>query len=171
MRNLRIVKSALAELHIPLHTVAHTPRRTLPNFVVALLDRLKAKHLYANIEYEVDELRRDVKICELTKAQGIKPTYVHDKCIIEPNVIKTKQDKVYTVNSHLAFAAKIYLYLNIVGILPVPEELDHPLECQNLTIHRPLSTTSGQPRKHSPLCRVSGPFRHAGARCRRGIQT
>ncbi|KAF7977458.1 hypothetical protein HWV62_3639 [Athelia sp. TMB] len=132
LRNLRLVKSALADLHIPLHTVTHTPRRTLPNFVVSLLDSLKAKQLYANIEYEVDELRRDIRICELAKLQGIKPVFVHDKCIIEPNVIKTKQEKVYTVYSpyqrnwigHLN--ARIAQY---IGPSPLPQ-------ANSITVHQ-----------------------------------
>lgn len=110
LRNLHIVKSALAELHIPLHTVTHTPRRTLPNFVVSLLNTLKAKHLFANIEYEVDELRRDIKICELAKPEGIKPTYIHDKCVIEPNIILTKQEKVYTVSRSMTFGPKVHSF-------------------------------------------------------------
>jgi len=104
LRNLAIIKTALASFHIPLHTVTHTPRRTLPNFVLSLLRTFNATRLYANIEYEVDELRRDIKICELARPQGIKPVFCHDKCVIEPGVVKTKEDRTYTVSHILHFS-------------------------------------------------------------------
>ena len=98
LRNLAIIKRSLASLHVPLHTVTHTPRRTLPEFLLTLLRTLNATRLYANIEYEVDELRRDIKVCELAKPRGIKPMFCHDKCVVEPGVIKTKEGKTYTAS-------------------------------------------------------------------------
>lgn len=99
LRNLDIIKASLACLHIPLHTVTHTHRKTLPNSVLSLLRTFNATRLYANIEYEVDELRRDIKVCELARLQGVKSIFWHDKCIIEPGVVKTKEGKTYTVYS------------------------------------------------------------------------
>jgi deoxyribodipyrimidine photo-lyase len=58
--------------------------------------------LYANIEYEVDELRRDIQFCELAKAKGVCATFVHNKCIIEPGVVVGKAGKTYAV-SHISF--------------------------------------------------------------------
>lgn len=90
-------QESLAVLHIPLYTVTHTPRRTLPDRVITLLQMFNAKQIFGNIEYEVDELRRDIKICELARPLGIKPVFRHDKCVIEPGVVTTKQGKTYTV--------------------------------------------------------------------------
>lgn len=57
--------------------------------------------LFANIEHEVDELRRDVRVCELTKQEGrVKCTFVNDKCIIVPGTVRTKEGKGYTVSSN-----------------------------------------------------------------------
>lgn len=49
------------------------------------------------MEYEVDELRRDLKVCDLAKDKGIKATFVHNKCIVEPGVILTKDKRTYAV--------------------------------------------------------------------------
>jgi len=98
LRNLAIIKTTLASLHIPLHTVTHTPRRTLPAYLLSLLRAFNATRLYANIEYEVDELRRDITICELARPQGVKPVFCHDKCLIEPGVVKTQEGRTYTVS-------------------------------------------------------------------------
>ncbi|RDB22583.1 Deoxyribodipyrimidine photo-lyase [Hypsizygus marmoreus] len=99
LRSLAQIKTELAVLHIPLRIVTHTPRRTLPSCVVELTTGLGCTRLYANIEYEVDELRRDIKICEIAKRDGLKPTFVHNKCIVEPGIIFTKEHKTYTVYS------------------------------------------------------------------------
>ncbi|KAF8076516.1 FAD binding domain of DNA photolyase-domain-containing protein [Lyophyllum atratum] len=99
LRNLSKLKATLADLHIPLHTITHTPRRTLPSRIITLVTSLNCTSLYANMEYEVDELCRDIKICELAKAHGVEPTFVHNKCIVEPGVILTKEKKSYAVYS------------------------------------------------------------------------
>ncbi|KAG9219001.1 hypothetical protein CCMSSC00406_0001411 [Pleurotus cornucopiae] len=99
LRNLEKIQRSLAEHHIPLDVWTHPVRRTLSSAVVSYLKRMGATSLFANIEYEVDELRRDISICELSKADGIQATFVHDKCVIEPGVLATKQGKVYTVYS------------------------------------------------------------------------
>ncbi|KAG1866500.1 DNA photolyase, FAD-binding/Cryptochrome [Suillus subalutaceus] len=99
LRNLSRVKDELAKLNIPLYTITHTPRTTVPTRVISVLQTLQATRLFANIEYEVDELRRDIEVCSLAKNAGIRPTYVHDRGIIEPGVVKTKDGRTYTVYS------------------------------------------------------------------------
>ena len=75
--------SIRSELNIPLYVTTHSPRRTLPTGVVDLL-------LYVNIEYEVDELRRD-KIPELANrgGGGIKCTFIHGKLLVETRTLFT----------------------------------------------------------------------------------
>ncbi|TFY67796.1 hypothetical protein EVG20_g3814 [Dentipellis fragilis] len=99
LRNLSYLKARLADIHVPLYTTVHTPRRTLPSRVLSLLGSWKATRLYANIEYEVDELRRDISVCELAKAKGVKPCFVHDKLVVEPGVLHTQAGKPFTVYS------------------------------------------------------------------------
>jgi deoxyribodipyrimidine photo-lyase len=62
------------------------------------LRSIDCRYLYSNIEYEVDELRRDIEICKLSQEQAVKPTFTHDKCIIEPATLFTGQGKPYTVS-------------------------------------------------------------------------
>ncbi|KAI0772620.1 DNA photolyase, FAD-binding/Cryptochrome [Irpex lacteus] len=100
LRNLKCIKETLGNLHIPLHIVNHSPRKTLPERVLSILRGWNAVRLFANIEHEVDELRRDVRVCELTKKEGrVKCTFVNDKCIIIPGTVRTKEGKGYTVYS------------------------------------------------------------------------
>jgi len=60
---------------------------------------VNAIRLFANIEYEVDELRRDITVCNLAKDRGILPSFFHDKLIVDPGLLSTKQGKPYTVYS------------------------------------------------------------------------
>ena len=90
----------LGKLDIPLYVISHTPRVTLPERVMSILADWKATRLYANIEYEVDELRRDIRIHEIANQDGkVECTFIHDKCIIVPGAVTTKEDKGYTVRS------------------------------------------------------------------------
>jgi deoxyribodipyrimidine photo-lyase len=51
------------------------------------------------MEYEVDELRRDLATLSLCKHSGRSCIFTSDRCIVEPGTLKTKQDKPYTVFS------------------------------------------------------------------------
>lgn len=56
---------------------------------MSLVETVNAKRVFASIEYEVDELRRDLEILALAKAAKVNVTLVHDRCIVEPGVIFT----------------------------------------------------------------------------------
>lgn len=75
-----------------------TVRTAVPSSVLSLLRDWKTSNLFANIEYEVDELRRDIKVVELAqKDQQVTCTFVHDKCVVEPGKVKTKDGRAYAV--------------------------------------------------------------------------
>ncbi|KAL5530213.1 PHR1_2 [Sanghuangporus sanghuang] len=99
LRNLKMLKASLDELHIPLHIVTIEPRRSIPAKVVNMLKDWGATRLFANISYEVDELRRDIKTCEIGKEAGVKCDFVQDKLIVNPGVLTTKEGKAYAVYS------------------------------------------------------------------------
>ncbi|KAH6915337.1 DNA photolyase, FAD-binding/Cryptochrome [Coprinopsis sp. MPI-PUGE-AT-0042] len=102
LRNLASVQADLDKLNIPLHTVTVSKRKTVPSEVLSLLASLGCNRLYANLEYEVDELRRDLQLCNLAKKEGKQINFFHNKCIVEPNVIRTKEGKAYAVYSPYA---------------------------------------------------------------------
>lgn len=83
---------------IPVYTVIHPVRTTLPSRVISILSEVKATQLFANIEHEVDELRRDIQVCKLAEEAKVQVTFVHDKCIIVPGTVTTKEGKTYTVS-------------------------------------------------------------------------
>ncbi|KAF8663504.1 hypothetical protein AX16_001070 [Volvariella volvacea WC 439] len=99
LRNLTLLKSSLAKLNIPLHVMVHAPRRTIPSQIVSMLRSLDCTRLYANIEYEVDELRRDIQLCKLAQEQGLSVKLYHNKCMVEPGIITKKDGTAYAVYS------------------------------------------------------------------------
>ncbi|KAK0490822.1 DNA photolyase, FAD-binding/Cryptochrome [Armillaria novae-zelandiae] len=99
LRNLSVIQKSLYDLHIPLHVLTEKVRRSVPAKLVSLLSSLECTKVYANMEYEVDEMRRDIKVCSLAKQEGINATFVHDKCIVDPGAIASAEDKPYVVYS------------------------------------------------------------------------
>lgn len=92
-----LTQNSLHELHIPFYVITHTPRKAIPERVFQLLKEYECNHLFANLEYEVDELRRDLRIWKLGEKHRIQVNFFHNKNVIEPGVIRTKQGKGYTV--------------------------------------------------------------------------
>lgn len=91
------IQESLSNLHIPLHVVSHTPRKDIPRFLALLVDSLGCKQIYANIEYEVDELRRDIRFRDYALNKGIRSEFLHNKCVIPPGIIVKKDNTAYAV--------------------------------------------------------------------------
>jgi deoxyribodipyrimidine photo-lyase len=92
-------QTSLHDLNIPLHVVTHTPRTSIPRKVIEQLQEWNVTRLFANIEYEVDELRRDLKVVERGRKVDIKSTFISDKLIVEPGKLTTQQGKQYAVST------------------------------------------------------------------------
>ncbi|KAG8693702.1 hypothetical protein FRC08_008957 [Ceratobasidium sp. 394] len=99
LRNLALLKDELDQLNIPLYTASHTPRKTIPEEIIKLARKWGAARLYANIEYEVDELRRDLRIVHLATLANIRVEFFSDRCVVEPGALATKSGNQYAVYS------------------------------------------------------------------------
>ncbi|OJT04121.1 Deoxyribodipyrimidine photo-lyase [Trametes pubescens] len=100
LRILENIKTELAKLDIPLYTTSRSPRTKIPSFIHDLLLQWNASHIFGNIEYEVDELRRDLSLCQIAKKHGkVACLFGHDKCILPPGDVRTKDGRGYTVYS------------------------------------------------------------------------
>jgi deoxyribodipyrimidine photo-lyase len=98
------LQRTLKDKNIPLIVDTYTGNRFhLPQHIANLLQTLKATHVFGNIEYEVDELRRDVQLVKLG-AQGvgankIKAVFVHDRLAVPPGLLKSGKGTPYAVYS------------------------------------------------------------------------
>ncbi|EJD01230.1 uncharacterized protein FOMMEDRAFT_169392 [Fomitiporia mediterranea MF3/22] len=99
LRNVKVIQDDLDKLHIPLYIVTVEPRHSIPSRVISLLEDWGATQLFANISYEVDELRRDIKIHAAGKKANIKCDFIQDKLVVNPGILKTKNGRAYTVYS------------------------------------------------------------------------
>ena len=75
------------------------PRKLIPEAVVQLLESWNATRIFGNIEYEVDELRRDIKVAELCAGSDKHATFIADKLVVEPGKLTTQKGKAYAVYS------------------------------------------------------------------------
>nr|CAG8567204.1 8671_t:CDS:2 [Entrophospora candida] len=99
LRNLNILKEKLNILNIPVIVEKVNKSKDVPKFVIELCEKLNIDHLFANIEYEVDELKRDKDLLRLANSNSIKVEMIHSQCVVKPGSIKTKAGTPYTVYS------------------------------------------------------------------------
>jgi deoxyribodipyrimidine photo-lyase len=99
LRTLEVLKTDLAQLNIPLYIETVPRRKALPGRFVELCQEWQAKKACCNMEYEVDELRREAGLTRDLTAKGISFALEHDTCVVKPGVLKTGaggQISVYT---------------------------------------------------------------------------
>ncbi|ORY51765.1 DNA photolyase, FAD-binding/Cryptochrome [Leucosporidium creatinivorum] len=106
VRQLRYLSAELAKLDIPLYTIEWSERKSIPSKLLEKLEEWNASALIGNLEYEIDELRRDTEIVQKTNkarkgGEGWKgeTTFLADFCVVPPGEVLTKQDKPYSVFS------------------------------------------------------------------------
>lgn len=90
LRTLKTLQRDLDKLNIPLHVEVVECREDLPRRVLELASEWDASHMYANTEYEVDELRRDANVVRMGIKKGIDFSVHHDLCIVNPGELATK---------------------------------------------------------------------------------
>jgi len=99
LRTLAVMKADLAELNIPLYVTTVEDRKAVPGHLMDKWKAWGAKHVFCNIEYEVDELRREVKLVKSCLKEGIDFTAVHDDVVVPPETLMTGAGKQYSVYS------------------------------------------------------------------------
>lgn len=88
LRTLEVLQKDLAELDIPLHIETVEKRKALPARMVEMCQEWDAKSVWCNMEYEVDELRREAQLTRDLVQHGISFQVQHDTCVVEPGVLK-----------------------------------------------------------------------------------
>lgn len=99
LRTLEIMKQDLDELDIPLYVETVELRRNVKSRILELCREWGSKHLYCNIEYEVDELRREAALTSACLKEGVSLTAVHDDVIVPPGDLSTGAGRQFSVYS------------------------------------------------------------------------
>lgn len=126
LRNLRIIRAQLDELHIPLVVYTEPVRKRLPAKVLEIADKARASALVGSVEYEVDEIWRDAKLLKMAHEQGKAFYLFEDTYIVPAGQLATKQGKPYSVFSpwNRAWTAYLSKNLDLVDEAPIPKAND-----------------------------------------------
>lgn len=112
LRTLEVLKRDLGEKDIPLFVETIENRKRVPARLLELFEKWGAKHVFCNIEYEVDELRREAKMTKKCLDRGIDFTAVHDDVVVAPGQLHTQQGKQFSVYSPWSRAWTAHLHAN-----------------------------------------------------------
>ena len=110
LRCMEVLKEDLGKFDIPLYVETVEKRKTIPGRIVELCEQWGASHMFANLEYEVDELRREALLTRKCLEKGIAFAAVHDTCVVAPGELKSGQSKQYSVYSPWYRAWIAYLH-------------------------------------------------------------
>ncbi|KAI9830521.1 MAG: hypothetical protein M1819_005479 [Sarea resinae] len=122
LRTLAILKEDLAELDIPLWVETVMKRKNIIARIIELCQKWGASHAYCNIEYEVDELRREATLTRTCVEKGIDFTAVHDTCVVPPGELSSQSARQYAVYSpwYRAWVAHIHAHPNYLDLYDDP---------------------------------------------------
>jgi len=87
LRTLDVLRHDLKELGIPLWIEEVAKRKTLADQVLQWCEKWGVSHVFGNMEYEVDELRRDTQLVKKGAEMGIAVDILHDTCIVRPGLL------------------------------------------------------------------------------------
>jgi deoxyribodipyrimidine photo-lyase len=124
LRTLEVLKSDLAKLDIPLYVEIVEKRKKIPGRILELLGEWGASHLFANVEYEVDELRREASMVRPFLEKGIAMDVVPDTCVVSPGELASGTGKQYSVYSpwFRAWVAYIHGHSEVLNLFDEPRK-------------------------------------------------
>ncbi|TVY47148.1 Deoxyribodipyrimidine photo-lyase [Lachnellula occidentalis] len=134
LRTLEVLKEDLGKLDIPLYVETIEKRKVIPGRILELLKEWNASHLYANAEYEVDELRREAKMVHSCLENGIAMEVVADTCVVSPGELSSGTGKQYSVYSpwFRAWTAHVHSNTYLLDLFDAPNK-NPPNARANLT--------------------------------------
>jgi deoxyribodipyrimidine photo-lyase len=98
IQGLRLMQDELKELNIPLVFLHSQERKDCIPMVASFLKDNQVSHIFANFEYEFDEIRRDIGLVREV-GSDVQVSIYHDQTVVEPGSMLTgggKPMKVFT---------------------------------------------------------------------------
>lgn len=124
LRTLEVMRRDLAERDIPLCVKTVEKRRDGVEFLLGKCREWGARHLFCNMEYEVDELRREAKLVRSGVEVGIAVEVLHDDVVVPPGHLKSGSGKQYSVFSpwYRSWVRHIHEHPHLLEESPSPEQ-------------------------------------------------
>ena len=125
IETLGLMQTQLKELNIPLVILNADERADIVPTVVTFVNEQGVSHVFTDFEYEVDELRRDIKF--LQRANGaFHVSLHHDQTVVEPGTITNNSGgpmKVFTPY-HKVWLAMVKEDPSLLDTVPPPAKQD-----------------------------------------------
>lgn len=97
LRTLRELSAELGALNIPLRILTLPRFADVPVALLALAREVRARAVYFNKEYEINEVRRDEAVTEALADEEISTHAFDDQTVVPPGVLRTGEGRWYTV--------------------------------------------------------------------------
>lgn len=122
---LKIMQKELEELDIPLVFLHAEKRKEHVSTIAKFLKDNDVSHVFANFEYEVDELRRDMGLIKEVGANTQVSIY-HDQTVVEPGTMNTSSGTPMKVFSpyHRAWLGVVKDNPELLDVQPAPAKND-----------------------------------------------
>jgi deoxyribodipyrimidine photo-lyase len=123
LEGVKMLQKELKELNIPLVFLKSDKR---DNYIPELVKFVKdqgVSHVFANYEYEIDELRRDIKFVEEV-GDDIQVSIFHDQTVVEPGTMNNSSGKPMKVFSpyHRAWLSIVKSDPSLLDTVPPPSK-------------------------------------------------
>jgi deoxyribodipyrimidine photo-lyase len=122
LRSVEVLRRELGELDIPLHIEVVEDKKDVPKVLVQRCEEWGVKSMFCNIEYEIDELRREMKLVQMMLDRDIAFEPQHDDCVVPPGSLRTGAGKQYAVYTpwYRAWVAHLHAHPDLLQERPPP---------------------------------------------------
>lgn len=90
LRNFECLKQELGKLDIPFAMLSVEKRSDIVPKLAGFVEEHDAQRVFANFEYEIDEVRRDITVMETVSEGNWSFELRHDQTIMEPGMLATR---------------------------------------------------------------------------------
>lgn len=122
------LKTELESLNIPLLILTANTFADCNQILQRIIIQLNIRSVAFNIEYEVNERRRDIEFGRWCREQEISLYKFHDQCVVPPGEVRTKQDLPFKVFTPFKRAWIQQAESVIAAPLPRPEQRDQKIQ-------------------------------------------
>ncbi|KAJ9081629.1 DNA photolyase phr1 [Entomophthora muscae] len=113
LRNVEKVAEKLKTFGVPLVIKTASNKKSVPNAVMEVCKLYHINEVYCNIEYEVNESKRDEKVKVLLMQNKVLLKSYHDQCAVPPKeILKLNSDKPFKVYTPFKKAWMDVVYQN-----------------------------------------------------------
>lgn len=124
IENLNLMQKELADINVPFVFLEAPERNEIVPTVLKFVKDNDISHIFANYEYEIDELRRDIKILNAAQNDGFHVSLRHDQTVMEPLTVVSESGKPMKVFTpyHKIWCAEVANDPTLLDALPAPSK-------------------------------------------------